>query len=968
MATRLKPSRINVDNTPRVWDGAAYQNDNDFHWSMGGWDMSYEDFEWHTLTGTSLVIEDISNNITPSSNFTVSAGTVKPGIEYVLRVNTGNTAYTMTLGTGVTNPNGYSTELTPNKVNQFKFIATSNSQLELEGVDTSEYLTWLTILSYGNSTWNDFITAYNKNSIVYCRASSNSNPATWAQNRLAFMAYVNNATSPTEVEFQYYRSRSSHGSDANQQDEVYVYKLTNASWWTWTVEVRDTAAKIATWTWLTKAYTTSWSKSTLTIANDGVLTVNGANGTVTVNDIKQSATEPSDKTAWTAWYDTTNWALKVYNWSSWDTIATGWAISDTAYGSGWNGQTTTAPSQNAVYDKIESVEWEISTNTSAISTINWKIPSEATTSNQLADKQYVLNNINSVTAYYITKNAQGDQFATYAELAAATTFYSGWVVRVPTMNDYTIVLSDENHDDATTRYIYNSGWEYQYTINETPLTQAQLNAINSWITAAKVAGYDALNVKAFYLPQTSNLWVAQDIYDWYAAWKNPVVIYGDASYYIYAVTSTTLSFRSIWDIHLENTHTRMTYKQVTITHSSGTVSGVSAGSDYIGVVETDRNYTAPYIPAKPEDPATKKYVDDRDTYIGSSEPTSNKVEWRLWYDTTNDQLKVYDGTNWQVTGKEYTAWDGILIWSISISSRQWPCEEWFHVPSAADWQWVWNIMNAMNPLLVANWGPRKNYLHMPYAWGRDWNSLYGQGSTGAYWSSSKGTEYTSFSCMLLMSNNYFYLNDEDERSWWHSIRAFKNEYVAPDNTWTVVFGTLWNSWIFWNQTEWLITITNGTTGYTMMDKNIGATVVYNDGDTLSEANCGKYFQRWNNYWFPRTWNVTTSNTAVNTVWYGPSNPYSDDTFIVSHEDWSANDNWDLWWDITNSTTIINNVISNTGVLSVNGQTGNVTIEAFQLAPNSPLTPKYRRYWSQAQYDALTQYYTDNPGDTVYFTI
>lgn len=61
---------------------------------------------------------------------------------------------------------------------------------------------------------------------------------------MAFMAYVNNASSPTEVEFQYYRSRSSHGSDANQQDEVYVYKLTSAG--TWTVAVRDTASKIAT--------------------------------------------------------------------------------------------------------------------------------------------------------------------------------------------------------------------------------------------------------------------------------------------------------------------------------------------------------------------------------------------------------------------------------------------------------------------------------------------------------------------------------------------------------------------------------------------------------------------------------------------------------------------------------------------------------------------------------------------------
>lgn len=966
MATRLKPSRINVDNTPRVWDGAAYQNDNDFHWSEWGGDMAYEDFEWVTLTWNSLVIEKISNNVTPTGNFTVSAGTLRPGIEYVLRVNTGNTPYTMTLGTGVTNPNGYSTELTPNKVNQFKFIATSNSQLELEGVDTSEYLTWLTILSYWTSTWNDFITAYNKNAIVYCRASSNSNPATWSQTRLAFMAYVNNADTPTEVEFQYYRSRSSHGSDANQQDEVYVYKLTNASWWTWTVEVRDISAKIATWTWLTKAYTTSWSKSTLTIANDGVLTVNGAKGTVTVNDIKQSATEPSDKTAWTAWYDTTNWALKVYNWSSWDTIATGWAISDTAYGSGWNGQTTTAPSQNAVYDKIESVEWEISTNTSAISTINWKIPSEATTSNQLADKQYVLNNINSVTAYYITKNAQGDQFATYAELAAATTFYSGWVVRVPTMNDYTIVLSDENHDDATTRYIYNSGWEYQYTINETPLTQAQLNAINSWITAAKVSGYDALNVKAFYLPQTSNLWVAQDIYDWYAAWKNPVVIYGDASYYIYAVTSTTLSFRSIWDIHLENTHTRMTYKQVTITHSSGTVSGVSAGSDYMGVVETDRNYTAPYIPAKPEDPATKKYVDDRDTYIGSSEPTSNKVEWRLWYDTTNDQLKVYDWTNWNVTGKEYTAGEWISIWNISYNARRWPCPEWFHVPSQNEWIWVYNIMAMIWEIDSSLWSM---ILHMPLAWYREYldGGVNLQWSSGYYWSSAPESSNTSFMLFLnppYAANTSAYTSRAD----WCSIRPFKDTFVSPTTAdWQYIIKE-WDTWVYINLTEWLISVTSDlVTGYTMMDRNLWATNIYSSWDTLSEANCWYYYQRWNNYWFTYSWSVTTSSTPVSTVWYWPTNPYSNSTFIIWNIDWSGAANDDLWWDTTWVVTY-DNAITNTGVLSVNGQTWNITIDTFQLAPNSPLTPKYRRYWSQAQYEALTQYYTDEEGDTVYFTI
>ena len=76
----------------------------------------------------------------------------------------------------------------------------------------SEWGTKMVVLSYGHSTWDDFEAAYNANAIVYCKASSNSNPATGSQTRLAFMAYVNNATKPTEVEFQYYRSVSSHSA------------------------------------------------------------------------------------------------------------------------------------------------------------------------------------------------------------------------------------------------------------------------------------------------------------------------------------------------------------------------------------------------------------------------------------------------------------------------------------------------------------------------------------------------------------------------------------------------------------------------------------------------------------------------------------------------------------------------------------------------------------------------------------
>lgn len=133
-------------------------------------------------------------------------------------------------------------------------IPTKTSDL----TNDSGYITGMTILSYGSSTWQNFTDAYNANKVVYCRASSNSNPATGSQTRLAFMAYVNNATTPTEVEFQYYRSVSSHTA-SQQGDQVYVYKLTSNG--TWTVTVREASVKVVAGTGLSGSY----SNGTMTL-------------------------------------------------------------------------------------------------------------------------------------------------------------------------------------------------------------------------------------------------------------------------------------------------------------------------------------------------------------------------------------------------------------------------------------------------------------------------------------------------------------------------------------------------------------------------------------------------------------------------------------------------------------------------------------------------------------------------------
>lgn len=129
-------------------------------------------------------------------------------------------------------------------------IPTKTSEL----TNDTAFMSGMTVLSYGSSTWNDFITAYGLNHLVYCKASSGSNPASGAQTRRAFMAYVNNDANPTEVEFQYYRTLSSH-TETNQGDEVHIYTLNKSTGWKYTI--RKTYTKIEVGTGLTYTFTTS---------------------------------------------------------------------------------------------------------------------------------------------------------------------------------------------------------------------------------------------------------------------------------------------------------------------------------------------------------------------------------------------------------------------------------------------------------------------------------------------------------------------------------------------------------------------------------------------------------------------------------------------------------------------------------------------------------------------------------------
>lgn len=305
------------------------------------------------------------------------------------------------------------------------------------------------------------------------------------------------------------------------------------------------------------------------------------------------------------------------------------------------------------------------------------------------------------------------------------------------------------------------------------------------------------------------------------------------------------------------------------------------------------------------------------------------------------------------------AWTGIGVWT-DYSAMRWPCPDGFHVPKAVERIRVFNSWITLWAWTSTWWNNASTYLKLPFAGYRlPTSSTYNQGTNWYY--QTCGFEASRW---LFMSISESLVPDAPNymtTTYAHSLRPFKDIPSIPDSSWTVLYQWTWTAWIYHNSQLWLISISSDwTTRYTIADKNLWATAVYNFWDTLSQSNCGNYYQWWNNYWFPRTWSVTTSSTRVDASWYWPSS-YNSSTFITAqwfNRDTSNNAN--LWWWVTWAITY--NWITNTGVLSVNWQTGNISNVVINDSTGSKSIVKVR-WWTQAEYDALAT----KDSSTLYFT-
>lgn len=228
-----------------------------------------------------------------------------------------------------------------------------------------------------------------------------------------------------------------------------------------------------------------------------------------------------------------------------------------------------------------------------------------------------------------------------------------------------------------------------------------------------------------------------------------------------------------------------------------------------------------------------------------------------------------------------TAWDNIII-KEGERDTQWPAPSGFHVPLKDEWGAIYNIL-IITFWLAQNSTTMGTYLKMPMAWTR--NSFFSDiefvGTSGYYWSST-ATDGGDSAYYLAFNSSRINPPDDVGTGEGCSVRCFKNIPVIPTSSWTVLYQGSWSSWIFWNSTDGLISVSwDGTAWYTIMDKNLWATTVYNQWDTLTDANCGYIYQWGNNYWFPHSWTVTTSATKVDVRSYWPWNYYSGNEFITS---------------------------------------------------------------------------------------
>jgi hypothetical protein len=189
---------------------------------------------------------------------------------------------------------------------------------------------------------------------------------------------------------------------------------------------------------------------------------------------------------------------------------------------------------------------------------------------------------------------------------------------------------------------------------------------------------------------------------------------------------------------------------------------------------------------------------------GTIDTTGDKVLWDDSYDDswyfgtvfiTMDNSPYDYWSDWLNHNNLWWWWNdnednGYWYPMINSTDRQWPCPDWYHVPSRWEWwkilswwasqyTWEWNtlLLNYSGALpYFENWDARsafKNYFFLSDAWFRRYNdaSIDNHTIVRLWTSSSTG----DFAWSLRLNSSDVYTNKDNLRAYGFSVRCFKDE-------------------------------------------------------------------------------------------------------------------------------------------------------------------------------------------------
>ena len=209
-----------------------------------------------------------------------------------------------------------------------------------------------------------------------------------------------------------------------------------------------------------------------------------------------------------------------------------------------------------------------------------------------------------------------------------------------------------------------NAWTNASVTNSGTSSAAVLN-----FTIPKWADWEDWDAKLFTLSNTSDLTNAQASYDWYLAWKYPVIKYGSKFYYLYSASSSALFWVIPYDKDSDGSSTTWLYRDwIKMDVSSWTITAITTTTVFVAnsnYLRTWYNYPTPYTPEYNGSPATKKYVDDsastkQDTLVSGTNIKTVNNQSLLWsWDIT---ISWWWSDIEYVTSAEYTA---LLPWAAS---------------------------------------------------------------------------------------------------------------------------------------------------------------------------------------------------------------------------------------------------------------------------------------------------------------